>query len=424
MAGDKRSLLPLKHAAFRNVVAGRFINYLGNGIAPIALAFAVLDLTGSASKLSLLVAVRAVSSTAVMMLGGVLADRMPRALLMQGSALAAGVVQTVAGTAVINGWSSMSLLVCLAAVNGAFSALALPGSMAVVPQTVTKDLLRQANALLRMTTNLAVVVGSSVGGMLVALCGSGWGLIVDAATYGVAAFFFGRVRTTGAVVPSRRRSLLSDMREGWSEFVSHTWLWIVVLQATVWQAVWAGCIQVLGPFIAVHGIGKAAWGFVLASYTAGTIAGGLAALRWKPRRGVAVGVALTSVSAVLPLGLALGDSLPLLLGAGFLSGLCMEQVMVASSAAVQSSVRPDRLARVASFQIIGSLAAVPLGQALAGPLADRTGTRDFLVGGALIIVLAAALSLSSRSVRNAGPADDEATASHDRESRSVAEGTR
>jgi len=425
VAGDKRSLLPLKHAAFRNVAAGRFINYLGNGIAPIALAFAVLDLTGSASQLSLLVAARALSSTAVMLLGGVLADRVPRALLMQGSALAAGAVQAVAGTAVIHGWSSMPLLICLAAVNGAFSALALPGSMAVVPQTVPKEELSQANALLRMTTNLAVVMGSSVGGVLVALCGSGWGLILDAGTYACAAFFFGRVRaTTTAVAPARRRSLLSDMREGWSEFVSHTWLWIVVLQATVWQAVWAGSIQVLGPFIAIDEIGKAAWGFVLASYTAGTIAGGLVALRWKPRRGVAVGVGLTSVSAVLPLGLALTDSLPLLLGAGFVAGLCMEQVMVASSATVQSSVRPDRLARVASFQIIGSLAAVPLGQALAGPLADQTGAHAFLVGGALIIVLAAALSLSSRSVRNAGPADQQSTASPARENPAVAEGTR
>jgi hypothetical protein len=138
--------------------------------------------------------------------------------------------------------------------------------------------------------------GSSVGGILVAVCGSGWGLLVDAATYVLAADLFGRIQASGPITLPKRVTLLSDMREGWSEFVSHTWLWAVVLQATVWQAVWAGSIQVIGPSIAVSHIGKAAWSFVLASYTAGTIAGGLVALRWKPQRGVATGAAMTAVS--------------------------------------------------------------------------------------------------------------------------------
>lgn len=285
MAAGKYSLLPMKHEAFKNVAAGRFISFLGNGIAPVALAFAVLDLTGSAAQLGALVAVRALTSTIVMLYGGVLADRMPRALLMQGSSLAAGCVQAVVGLALIYSFCSMPLLFVLASLSGALSALAMPSSMAVVPQTVPKDLLPQANALLRLSTNLALVIGSSIGGILVAAWGSGWGLIVDAATYVFAAYLFSRVKTTGQVKLPKRGKLLSDMREGWSEFVSHTWLWIVVLQATVWQAVWAGSIQVLGPVIALHDIGKAAWGLVLASYTAGTIAGGLVALRWRPQRG-------------------------------------------------------------------------------------------------------------------------------------------
>ncbi|WP_327710391.1 MFS transporter [Streptomyces sp. NBC_00464] len=400
MAAGKYSLLPLKHAAFKNVAVGRFISFLGNGIAPVALAFAVLDLTGSAAQLGLLVAVRALASTVVMLYGGVLADRMPRALLMQGSALAAGGVQAAAGISVVCGFCSMPLLTTLAALSGALSALAMPSSMAVVAQTVPKDLLPQANALLRLSTKLALVIGSSVGGLLVAACGSGWGLIVDAATYVLAAYLFSRVKASGPVKLPKRGTLVSDLREGWSEFVSHTWLWIVVLQATIWQAVWAGAIQVIGPLIAVNHIGEAAWGFVLASYAAGTIVGGLVALRWRPERGVATGVAMTAVSGVLPLTLAFSSHPPVLIAAGFLAGLSMEQVMVASSTAVQSTIPPARLARVASFQIIGSSAAVPLGQALAGPLANSVGTRNLLIGGGLIIVLAATCSVSSRSVRD------------------------
>lgn len=413
----------MKHEAFKNVAAGRFISFLGNGIAPVALAFAVLDLTGSAAQLGALVAVRALTSTIVMLYGGVLADRMPRALLMQGSSLAAGCVQAVVGLALIYSFCSMPLLFVLASLSGALSALAMPSSMAVVPQTVPKDLLPQANALLRLSTNLALVIGSSIGGILVAAWGSGWGLIVDAATYVFAAYLFSRVKTTGQVKLPKRGKLLSDMREGWSEFVSHTWLWIVVLQATVWQAVWAGSIQVLGPVIALHDIGKAAWGLVLASYTAGTIAGGTVALRWRPQRGVATGVAMTAVSAILPLALAFSARPVLLMAAGFLAGLSMEQVMVASGAAVQSTIAPDRLARVASFQIIGSSAAIPVGQALAGPLADNIGTRDLLVVGGLVIVLAATLSVSSRSVREVGVSTNSPKALPATENQSASEKT-
>ncbi|WP_233255417.1 MFS transporter [Naasia lichenicola] len=166
---------PLAHAAFRWLLAARTTAVLGNAAAPIALAFAVLDLTGSPADLGLVVAARSVASVAILLLGGVIADRLPRSLILVGTSIAAAATQFAVAALVLTGSATIPGLVVLSVLNGAVAAVSLPASAALIPDTVPPQLLRPANALLRLSLNAGTIVGASLGAALVGLVGPGWG---------------------------------------------------------------------------------------------------------------------------------------------------------------------------------------------------------------------------------------------------------
>ena len=393
------ALAPLRITAFRRLFAARTITYLGNAIAPIALGFAVLDLTGSVTALGVVVAARSVANVALVAVGGVIADRLPRQVVLSGSELTAALTQGIIATLVLTGAASMPALIALSIVNGAAAAVALPAASALLPQTVPADQLRQANALSRLGINAALIGGAAAGGALVAVTGPGWGLAVDAMTFAVAAALFAGVRTTTTHAADHDRTMVTDLREGWRAFRSHTWVWVVVVQFAAVNAALAGGSGVLGPVIADATFGRAGWGIVMALQAVGLVLGGIIALRWQPARPLLWGVALTSVVAAPLAAMALSPTL-IATGLAFLAaGLAIEQFAVAWDVSLQHHIPADRLARVYAYDVLGSLAAIPLGQVLVGPTADRIGTTPTLIGAATIVLIATALALTSRSVR-------------------------
>ena len=393
-------LAPLRHEAYRWLVLGRFAAFLGNAVAPIALAFAVLDLTGSAASLGLVVGARSLANVVLLLFGGVVADRLPRPLVLQGSSYAAALTQGVVAASVLAGFASVPLLVVLGVLNGATSALSMPASSALTPQTVPADEIRPANALLRIVINGALVSGAAAGGTLVAVVGPGWGIAVDALTFLVAGLCFARIRITAVVrEPGPRARPIADLREGWSEFVSRPWVWVVVLQFMVVNAALTGGTNVLGPTIADETIGRQAWGLVLAAYTSGLVVGGLVAMRWQADRALRLGVLLTAVEAVPMLALAHAPRVSVLLVAMFVGGLAIEQFGIAWDVSLQEHVPQDRLARVYSYDMLGSFIAIPVGQIAVGPLAEAYGSTATLTGAAVLVLLATAGALGSRSVR-------------------------
>nr|WTB32246.1 MFS transporter [Streptomyces sp. NBC_00830] len=395
----KTSLAPLGHSNFRWLVLGRFTTFLGNGIAPIALAFAVLDTTGSARDLGLVVGLRSLANVTVMLGGGVLADRLSRPLLLQGAAVLAGISQAVVATSLLLGFANLSLLMVLALFNGAVAAIAMPTSSALIPETVPADLLRQANAISRIGTNMALTTGAAAGGAVVAYAGSGTGIAIDSASFFASAFFFARIRTSSVRI-TRQSSVLRDLFAGWREFVSHRWVWVVVLQSMLWQIAWSGSVQVLGPLVADATFGRQPWGLVLALQTLGLIVGGIIALRWRVVRTLAVGVALSSLAGLVPLSMGLHVPWVSIAALAFLAGIALEQFGVAWDVSLQSNVPSEILARVYSYDTVGSLIAVPVGQIACGPLADSWGTDKILISASALIVLSALAALTSRSVRN------------------------
>ncbi|MEU4216655.1 MFS transporter [Actinoplanes sp. NPDC026623] len=398
------TLAPLRLAPFRFLLAGRSINALGNAIAPIALAFAVLDLTGSPSDLGLVVGARMLVNVVFLLFGGALADRVPKHLLMVGASVAAALTQAAVAALVLSGTATVALLIALSAVNGMVGALALPASAAIVPQLVPADIRQQANALNRLFLNGAVIIGAPVGGVIVATAGPGWGIAIDAATFGLSAVAFALLRLpsagTAPAAGAARGSIVTDLRTGWTEFRSRTWLWVVVAGFAVINAALSGGISVLGPVVADDTVGRRAWGLVLAAQTVGMVLGAVLALRIRVSRLLFLGVLCTAFEVLPMLTLGAVPHLGLLLGAAFLAGAGIEQFSVAWETTMQEHIPTDRLARVYSYDMVGSFVAIPIGQVVAGPIAEAVGVESALVGAAALIALAVAGMLSSGAVRN------------------------
>jgi MFS family permease len=399
------SLAPLRYAPFRYLLAGRTVNALGNAVAPIALAFAVLDLTGSPRDLGLVVGIRTLANVVFVLFGGVLADRLPRHLLMVGTSLAAAATQAAIAVTVLTGTATITVLVAMSALNGVFSALAWPASSALLPQTVPADVRQQANGLNRLFFSATAIVGASAGGVLVATVGPGWGIAADAATFALAAVLFGLVRVLPSTAPDpiakpSRSSLLGDLRTGWTEFASRTWLWVVVAGFCLYNACFSGGLNVLGPVIADDTFGRQAWGFILSAETLGMVLGAVVAMRLRIRRLLYFGVVCTAFGALPLLALGVAPVVGVLLVTAFVAGLAIEQFGIAWETTMQEHVPEDRLARVYSYDMLGSLLAMPVGQVVAGPIAQAIGPGRTLVGAAALMGLAVVGMLASRDVRH------------------------
>ncbi len=401
---SRPALAPLRSRPFRLLFGGRLADNLANAVAPIALAFAVLDLGGSPTVLGLVLAARTLPMVLLVLFGGVIADRLPRHLvLVVANAVSAG-TQALVAVLLLTGTADLWHLAAIEAVNGMSSAFMMPASSGLTPETVPPDQLQPANALLRLGHNFSFVTGSAAGGALVAISGSGWAFAVDAVLFALGAVLLGRIRLPRSA-RLESNTVLADLREGWSEFRSRTWLWVIVVQFAFVNAATSGATSALGPVVADETIGRAAWGWVLASMTAGMFVGGLVALRGRWERPLLVGTmaVLLEVPVLLVLGLD-PRTLPLM-AAAFVAGLGIETFGVAWDVAMQSNVPADRLSRVYAYDWFGSLVFIPVGLALAGPVSALVGVRPTIVGAAAVVAVATLGALAVPSVRNLRQAD-------------------
>jgi len=393
-----RSDSPLRHQPFRWLLLGTTVNSLGNMIAPVAIAFAVLDLGGSATQLGLVVGAYALADVLAVLAGGVLGDRLPRTTMMRGANLAAAGVQTVVALSLLGGWGSLWLLAAGGALNGALGSLAGPSTQAVTPQTVPQAELRQAITLRRLSQNTAMILGAGVAGLLVAWIGTGGALAVDAASFLLAAGCFVRVRVP-ALPPAPRRRALTEAREGFQEVMRHSWLWSLIAMALIYHLFYGGAQGVLGPIVVGDHLGRAAWGYALSAMMIGFVSGGLLSLVWKPRRALFVGECFLLLTICFPLAIALSDNVWVVLAGAFLHGFGLEIFSVGWDLSIQENVPGPMLARVYSFDQLGSFIARPLGLAVTGPLASAVGEREWLLVVAAAIAVADVAPFLIRDVR-------------------------
>lgn len=373
---------------FRYLFTARLLTVLGNGIAPIALAFAVLDIGGSVSDLGVVVASRSILNVAFLLMGGVLADRYSRSRVLVLSSSIAAISQAVVAWSVLDGSATVMSLALLGALNGAAAGIALPASSALVPQTVPAKQLREANAFIQLGVYSGTVIGASLGGMLISTVGPGWGLAIDALGFAVAAPLYSRVRVISACAASATSNILQDLKEGWKEFTSRAWVWAIVVQFTIINAAFSGIMMVLGPVIADASFGRANWGIIIASQSVGLIVGSFLALRWRPRRDLFIGVMLTAFCALPVFMLSQSVSPGWLMAAFFIAGVAFGLFGVSWAQSLQTHIPPEKLARVYAYDAVGSFVAIPFGELVAGPLATLYGSSNVLLVSSIAVVIA------------------------------------
>ena len=393
------AVAPLRERNFAWYFASRFSNTLGSMMAGIALTFAVLDLTGSASALGQVLAARTVPMVIFLLFGGVIADRFPRTLVLQLSNLLSAATQGLVAYLVISGQAELWMIVTLEVVNGTVSAMSFPAMASMVPQLVPRPQLQSANALLSLVRGGLTVIGPTVGALLVVTIGSGWALAVDALSWLVAAALLMPMRLPPRPARTSQTSTVRELREGWSFFVSTTWLWVVVLAFGVLNAIHSGAWFTLGPAAAKSTIGEQGWGLVLSAESVGLLLMTVVLLRVNVRRPLLVGMLGCSLMGVPMVVLGVEPNLAVLLVATFVAGAGIELFSMGWNLAMQENIDDAMLSRAYSYDALGSFVAMPVGQLLYGPLGETFGYRDVLVVSGVAYVLVALVTLSSRSVR-------------------------
>ena len=391
---------PLASRNFRLLAACNVISRTGSAIAFVAIPFAVLRAGGSAADIGYVATAELLPLTAVLLLGGVVADRLPRHQVMAAANALQALAQGTAAILLLAGQARVWELGVLAAAGGAAFGLYFPAAQGLLPQTVPASQLSPANALDRTGRNAAEIGGAAAGGLLVAVAGPGWGLAIDAASFAVA----GALRL-GMRFPYRPAapgsSMTGDLRAGWQEFASRRWLWLIVALFGVIVAISAATITVLGPLVADMQLGGArSWGLIVAGYSAGAVAGGLVMTRLRPRLPLVAGMLAVPAFSLLLFALAVPLTAPLDAAAAFLAGACVEVFAVSWATTLQQEIPGDKLSRVSSYDALGSLALAPVGTVIAGPLAAAVGVPAVLVAGGAITVLLPGLALLLPEVRH------------------------
>jgi MFS family permease len=388
------SLAVLRVREFRLLFAAQAVSVVGDCLVPVALAFAVLRLGGSPTQVGLVLASRTVMLVAALLVGGVVADRVPRGRVMVAADVARCVTQGVLATLLLGGGASIGVVALLAGLTGAGTGFFNPASTGLLPAVVRPDRLQEANGLRATATAGGEIAGPLIGGLLVAAAGTGWAFAVDAASFAVSAALLARLR----LAPDAAReasSFLADLRAGWSAFRSLRWLWAFVAASAFGNLLW-GAWSVLGPVIAERELGGAAvWGAILAAMGVGTLAGAVLAIRLRPRRPLVLAT-VAAAALVAPLAcLAAGAAAGLIAAGALLAGGGMMLGNSVWESTLQREAPAASLSRLSAYDWFGSMAFQPLGLAIWGPLSAVLGlsTSLWLAAGLMAASLLAVLAV-------------------------------
>ncbi len=391
----------LSFRPFRLLFGAQSISAFGDRLVPVALAFAVLDLTGSVTDLGIVLACQTVPRVVFVLFGGVWADRISRRRLMLGSDIVRAATQGVSATLLLTGSAHVWELAALQAGYGLAAAFFGPASTAVIPQTVDPANLQQANAMMGLSANFAAVLGPAVAGVLVATAGAGWGLAVDGATFVASAACLAAMRLS-PMIPGLRSSMVVELREGWRVFRARAWLWITVACFTLFLGFSFAPWQVLAPQVARLSLGGAgAWAAISAALGIGALIGGAVGLRLRPRYPLRLAIGLLLVATPILMALVAARApLALIIAFAVVDGSTGTLFNVFWYTALQSDVPAAELSRASSWDYLGSLALVPVGQVISGPIAAAIGLSDTLYGAAALALVLFAGALAAGPVRN------------------------
>ena len=390
----------LGNARFRRLFLARTISNIGNGVAPIAIAFGVLSLPGATpTSLSIVLAAQALPLVLVLPIGGVIADRLGRARVIAVTDIILSAFVMTTAVLFLTGNATVALLAILGAISGCLNALWWPAMSGMVPDVVADEHLQPANAFVSVASNGGLIAGNAIGGLLVALVGSGWAIAVDSLSFLVAGALVFSMRDVST--PHRSgESTLADLAHGWRVFWSYRWVVVVVGAFSFIVMVWRGAEEVMGPVLAreIYG-GAAGWALIMTFQSIGLLLGALVASRLRVQRPLVIGLLATLALPLWLITLALGLPLIWVAVGSFAFGVSLELLAVWWFTAMQTNIPREALSRVSAYDAMGSLMFGPIGLALAGPLIAGVGARAAFFIAAAVSAAAVLGALLFRSVR-------------------------
>jgi MFS family permease len=388
----------LREREFRLLFTGQAISLLGDGMVGVALAFAVLDLTGSVTDLGIVFAARTIPLVIFLLVGGVFADRLPRRAVMLTADLVRLTTQGVIAALLITGHAAIWQLALTQAIYGTATAFFNPASTGLIPSVISAARLQQANALRALAQATGSVAGPAVAGILVAAASPGWALAVDSASFAASAFYLARLHVPERE-PTARQAFFQELHEGWREVISRTWVWSILVFAGL--ANMAGqAWQILGAYVAKHSLGGAgAWALIVSAAGVGAIVGGIAVLHLRFQRPLRTSALTFAFFALPPILLAAGVPAGGVAAGALLAGIGGTLGNTLWETSLQRHIPRRALSRVSAYDWLVSLALAPIGQLLVGPISAAIGIDATLWASAAVFIVGTVGTLSIRQVR-------------------------
>ncbi|MFM8522811.1 MAG: MFS transporter [Actinomycetota bacterium] len=386
----------------RNLVIARFVSNFGNGLAPIAISFGVLGLpNGDGRMLSLVMFANMLPLVLFTLVGGVIGDRFPRAALVGSTDVLLGILVVANGFSLIIGHGSVIIFVLTGFFGGILNAIWYPAMSALTSDLADPKILQESNSAIMLSSNIALIIGTSTGGILVATLGAGWAILLDGITFIIAGLIVFAMRSaTPVATKTDSTSTFHELRTGWREFSSRTWVIVVVIAFSFVVAMERAVYSVIGPLVADKQLGgPKPWSVILAAWAVGSVVGVLFAAKLRPKYPIKFAV-ITQLPVVLWF-FSLGNTKNIFLIAAiaFVVGIVFDFFYVIWVTTLQQHIPKESLSKVMAYDVLGSLALAPLGIAIAGPLAEEFGSKivlDWITAFALIALLA---PLAFRDVR-------------------------
>jgi MFS family permease len=386
----------------RRLVISRFVSNLGNGLAPVAVAFGVLELpNGDGKSLSLVMAATSLALVLFSLLGGVIGDRFRRAWVVGGADILLAILVIANGIAYVTGNGSIILFTVIGFFSGVLNAIWYPAMSALTSDLAEPEILQDSNAATMLSGNIALILGTAVAGIIVATIGPGWAIIIDGVTFLIAGLLVYSMRSATPVVErSETSSTFHEIKTGWREFSSRRWVFLVVVSFSFVVSMERAVYSVLGPLVADEKLGgPKPWSLILATWAIGSVVGVLFAAKVRPRYPIRV-----AIITQFPLFLwffSLGNTTNVYLIAifSFFVGIAFDFFYVLWVTTLQQHIPKESLSKVMSYDVLGSLALAPIGIAVAGPIAELYGTSPVLNVISFAFIVCMAAPLLSREVR-------------------------
>lgn len=398
-----RGLAAMQDRNFRWFFLARAITMIAGSMSSIALAFAVLEIDNDARSLSFVLAAFTISNIVFVLFGGVIADRLPRALIIQAcyvvDILSIGTIAAL----LLTGTATIPLLIVLSIVNGASTAFVLPAMQGIIPQLTTPEHLQQANAMLSFVRSAVTIGGPIIAGVLVATAGPAWAMVVQAAGWVIAIPVLALVKLPP---PSHAggTTMFHDLRIGWREFWSRSWLWTIVLAFMIMNAIHVGAWGVVGPYIAKNNdlLGITGWGWVVSAEGVGVLLMTLL-LMWFPlRRPLRYGMIGMAAFAIPVTMLGVHPAVVLLAMAAFIAGAGAEVFSTGWNLAMMENIPGEKLSRVSSYDMLGSFVVMPIGTLVYGWLITHADPATVLITSGAVYAGVALVTLAVPSVWRMG----------------------